>query len=271
MGGGGRPLSPSLPEGRSERRYGSCLEELADRLAAVSGVVAVTLGGSRAAAARLEGDERDFRLYYRERLAVAEIRALGLEGEVSEPGAWGRLANGGGRLRANGRPVLLLYRDLDAVERWTQEAEAGRYEVDNAVGYVAGMASYALAGELAVADVLSGELPRPEFPQALRESAPRRWRTTAALSLDAAEAVAARGDVVACTGLLAMAAIAAAQGSLAQRGEWATSERGIVRRAGIERAEAVLAAIGERSSDLERAIARLRVTLNAGGAATPRG
>jgi hypothetical protein len=64
--------------------------------------------------------------------------------------------------------VDLLYRDLDVVQHWLEEAEAGRYEVEQVDGYLAGMATYVLAGELAVAELLAGELPRPGFPDALR-------------------------------------------------------------------------------------------------------
>jgi hypothetical protein len=53
--------------------------------------------------------------------------------------------------------VDLLYRDLDVVHHWLEEAEAGRYEVDQVDGYLAGMAAYVLAGELALAELLAGE------------------------------------------------------------------------------------------------------------------
>jgi hypothetical protein len=58
------------------------------------------------------------------------VRALGFEGTVVEPGAWGRLANGGAWLTVEDQRVDLLYRDLDVVRHWIDEAEAGRYEVD---------------------------------------------------------------------------------------------------------------------------------------------
>jgi hypothetical protein len=43
----------------------------------------------------------------------------------------------------------------------------------------------------------------------------------------------AAGDLAGCAGLLAKAAVAAAQARLAERGEWAVREGGIVRRAGL--------------------------------------
>jgi hypothetical protein len=64
------------------------------------------------------------------------VRALGFEGTVVEPGEWGRLVNGGAWLTVEGQRVALLYRDLDVVRHWSEEAEAGRYEVDRVEGYL---------------------------------------------------------------------------------------------------------------------------------------
>jgi hypothetical protein len=99
--------------------------------------------------------------YYHGELRADDLRALGFEGTVGEPGEWGRLANGGARLTVAGQRVDLFYRDLDAVGCWLEQAQAGSYEVDRVEGYLAGMTSYVLVGELALAEVLAGELPRP--------------------------------------------------------------------------------------------------------------
>jgi hypothetical protein len=238
------------------------MRDLAERLRDLPGVVAVTLGGSGGGETPREEGHWDFGLYYRGRISADDVRALGFEGEVVEPGEWGRLANGGASLTVEGQLVALRYRDLEAVEHWLAEAEAGRYEVDRVEGYVAGMATYMLAGELAAAEVLAGELPRPAFSERLRESAPRRWRASAELSLEAAGTLAERGDVAACVGLLAKAAIEVAHAALAGRGEWALSERGIVRRAGLgRRAESILAAPGDRAFELQRSVELMRVAL----------
>jgi hypothetical protein len=93
--------------------------------------------------------------------------------------------------------------------RGVEEAEACRYDVDRVEGYLAGMASYVLVGELPLGEVLAGALPRPEFPDALRQVAPARWRSSAASYLAVADGAAERHDVVACAGLLAKAAIEA--------------------------------------------------------------
>ena len=197
----------------------------------IPGVVAVTLWGSPVGGILHPDSDRYFGLYYRDTIRTDDVRALGFEGTVAEPGAWGRIANGGAWLTVADQRVDLLFRDLDVVQHRLDEAEAGTYEVDQVDGYLAGLATYVLAGELALAEVLAGELPRPGFPDALREAAPGRWRRSAGLSLAGAETAAAHHDVVSCAGLLAKAATEAAQAALAERGEWALNEKAIVRRA----------------------------------------
>jgi hypothetical protein len=236
------------------------VRELAKRLIEIPGVVAVTLGASRGP---MQSDcEWGFGLYYRDALLAEDVRALGFEGTVVEPGEWGRLANGGGRLTVEGQRVDLRYRELDVVRHWIGEAEAGNYDVDRVEGYVAGMATYVLAGELALGEVLAGDLPRPQFPDALRQVAPERWRAGAAFSLAVAETAAAQHDVVSCVGLLAKAAIEVAQAAFAERGEWVLTEKGIVRGAGLGgRVEGILAAPGDRPFELGRAVTAMRGAL----------
>ena len=91
------------------------MEHLAAQLAAIPGVVAVTLGGSRATNTAAEGSDWDFGLYYRSRLDPADIVALGWPGRVFTPGEWGRIVNGGAWLTIDGTKVDLIYRDLDEV------------------------------------------------------------------------------------------------------------------------------------------------------------
>lgn len=71
------------------------MERLAVVLSRIPGVVAVTLGGYRARGRELADSDWDFGLYYRGRIEANDVRALGFEGKVVEPGEWGRLVNGG--------------------------------------------------------------------------------------------------------------------------------------------------------------------------------
>lgn len=142
---------------------------VAERAARIPGVLAVTLGGSRAQGSHRPGSDWDFGLYYRGRIEPGHVRALGWPGEVSELGGWGGgVMNGGAWLQVDGHRVDLHYRDLDEVEHWLAEAEQGRFEIQRLLFYLAGIPTYVVVGELAVARVLAGALPRPGFPAALR-------------------------------------------------------------------------------------------------------
>jgi hypothetical protein len=234
------------------------VEYLAARLAAIPGVVAVTLGGSRATNTAVEGSDWDFGLYYRGTLDPAGIVALGWPGRVFAPGEWGRIVNGGAWLTIDGTKVDLIYRDLRDVEHWTAAAEDGRFEIQREVGYVAGIATYVLAGELALGRVLAGELPRPAFPPRLRQTAPVAWFRLAAGALHFAEVHAGRQDRVACLANLGQAVLASAQGRLAAAGEWVLNEKRITERAGLH---AVQDRLAQPDQDLSTLVADIRACL----------
>ena len=225
------------------------MRALASRLAAIPGVVAVTLGGSRATGTHTDDSDWDFGLYYRGTINPDDVRALGWPGQVVAPGEWGRLVNGGAWLQVDGAAVDLIYRDLDEVLAWTARAEQGRFEIQREVGYVAGIATYVLAGELALAEVLHGELPRPSFPAELRRTAPARWDRLAAGALAIGRVHAGRGDRIAALANFTQAVLAAAQGRLAAAGSWALNEKRLVERAGLAEAQAVLECVDVQEAD----------------------
>jgi len=243
----------------TQRGNDTCaVEQLATQLAAIPGVVAVTLGGSRATSTAVEGSDWDFGLYYRGRLDPADIVALGWPGRVFAPGEWGRIVNGGAWLTIDGTRVDLIYRDLDEVMRWTAAAEDGRFEIQREVGYVAGIATYVLAGELALGKVLAGDLPRPRFPQKLKRTAPAAWFRLAAGALHVADVHAGRKDTVACLANLCQAVLAAAQGRLATAGEWVLNEKRLVERAGLG---GVQDRLGQPRQDLSTVVRDVRARL----------
>jgi hypothetical protein len=217
------------------------VEHLAGRLAGIPGVVAVTLGGSRATGTAAADSDWDFGLYYDGRLDPADITALGWPGQVFAPGDWGAIVNGGAWLTVDGARVDLIYRDLAQVRHWTAEAQAGRFEIQREVGYVAGIATYILAGELALGRVLAGDLPRPAFPDRLRETAPVTWSRLAAGALHYAEVYAGRGDRVACLANLTQAVLAAAQARMAAAAEWVLNEKRLVVPSGLADVQDLLA------------------------------
>ena len=128
---------------------------VADRLAALPGVVAVALGGSRGTGTHGPHSDWDFAVYYRGNFDPADLRAVGWPGEVSELGGWGGgVFNGGAWLTVEGRKVDVHYRDLDDVEHHLAEARAGRFRVENLLFYLAGVPTYVVVAELAANRVL---------------------------------------------------------------------------------------------------------------------
>lgn len=238
-------------------------ERVAARLARVPGVLAVTLGGSRAQGEHRPDSDWDFGLYYRGHLDPDDVRALGWPGQVFAPGDWGGgVMNGGAWLEVDGRRVDLMYRDLDEVGRWLAEAEQGRFRVERLPFYLAGIPTYVVVGELALNRVLVGDLPRPGYPDALRARAPGWWLGAALGTLDYAESVyAVRGDSLGCAGGLARAVVEAAHGVLAGRGVWVLNEKRIVDRAGLGHLAAQFAALGATPHELGDAVARTRLAI----------
>ncbi|MFE1457825.1 nucleotidyltransferase domain-containing protein [Streptomyces sp. NPDC058735] len=242
------------------------LDAIADRLAALPAVRAVTLGGSRAQGTERPDSDWDLAVYYRGAFDPADLRAVGWEGEVCEIGAWGGgVFNGGAWLTIEGRKVDVHYRDLDVVEHQLAEAEQGRCRVEPLMFHLAGIPTYLLVAELAVNRVLRGELPRPAcYPPALRASAPAHWHGMATATLAYARAGhAPKGAVTQVAGAIALAATQTAHAVLAARGEWVTNEKGLVARAGLREADALVesltadpAALTRTITDAETAFAR---------------
>ncbi|MBF6134769.1 nucleotidyltransferase domain-containing protein [Nocardia otitidiscaviarum] len=230
---------------------------VAERLAALPNVLAVTLGGSRALGTHSPDSDWDFGIYYRGAFDPDGLRAIGWEGEIFDVGAWGAgVFNGGAWLTIDGRHVDVLYRDLDVVERELEEARAGRFHWEPLMFHLAGIPSYLVVAELAVNVVLRGSLPRPEFPEALRESAPKQWRERANLTmLYAKKAYVARGQVAEVAGALATAAMYTAHAVLAARGEWVLNEKRMLANAGLREIDHIIAELDQDSESLARAVA----------------
>jgi predicted nucleotidyltransferase len=217
-------------------------DSIAGRLVGLPGVLAVSLGGSRASGASRPDSDWDFAVYYRGRFDPGDLRALGWPGEVSAIGGWGGgVFNGGAWLRAEDRPVDVHYRDLDDVEHQIAEAGEGRFGIERLMFNLAGIPTYIVVAELALHRVLRGSLPRPEYPDKLRIAASRRWRADARLTLEYARgAHAARGHVADTAGFIATAAAQAAHAVLAERGEWVTNEKTLLDRAGLRTVDAAV-------------------------------
>ncbi|MFF4160203.1 nucleotidyltransferase domain-containing protein [Streptomyces sp. NPDC001678] len=237
------------------------LDHTADRLATLPSVRAVALGGSRAQGTGTPDSDWDLALYYRGAFDPADLRALaraqGWDGEVSGVGDWGGgVFNGGAWLSVDGRRVDVHYRDLDVVEHELAESRQGRFHWEPLMFHLAGIPSYLVVAELALNRVLRGSLPRPGYPAALREAAPRVWRDRAAMTLRYARAACVpRGQVTEAAGAVATAAMETAHAVLAARGEWVTNEKRLLQRAGLRGVDAIVAGLRPDPGALTAALA----------------
>jgi predicted nucleotidyltransferase len=226
-----------------------------DRLAALPGVQAVALGGSRAAGTSRPDSDWDFAIYYRGAFRTDDLRAIGWPGTVSEIGGWGGgVFNGGAWLQVDGRKVDVHYRDLDDVEYRLAEARAGRFGIERLMFHLAGVPTYIVVAEMALNQVLSGELEQPAYPDALRAAAPPRWWQDAQATLDYGRgAYAAHGKLAETAGTIAVAACQAAHAVLAATAQWVTNEKALLDRAGLRGVDRVLAGLAPDAGRLTQA------------------
>lgn len=234
---------------------------LAGRLAALPGVLAVALGGSRAQGTARPDSDWDLAIYYRGHFDPGELRAVGWPGEVSELGAWGGgLFNGGAWLTVDGRRVDVHYRDLDVIDRVRADAENGGYTVEPLMFHVVGIPSYLLLAELAINRTLIGELPRPDYPEALRVSAFEGWSSQVRPLLDYAQAHVDHGRAALALGLAVQAAARAAHAVLARDAGWVTNDKRLLEAAGLGEIDEIVADASAGASDRLR---RIRAVIDA--------
>jgi hypothetical protein len=225
------------------------IAEIVEKLSAIPGAVAVTLGGSRGPNLADAASDWDLGLYYRGEIDLSPLAAA--YGVVNPPGAWGRLMNGGAWLELAGMKVDVILRDLDTVEYWAKRAEAGEFEVDLLLGYLAGIPTYSLCAEISVNRVLSGQLPPlGDFPEKLKETAPPNWRFRSRFSLDYARMHARRGNLVGATGQTAKAVFEEAHARACEAGRWALNEKRLL--AGLDHVHSFFSNVPAESAELLR-------------------
>lgn len=199
-------------------------------LAEQPNVSAVVLGGSRAIGTASIDSDWDLGVYYR---GAIDLAPLANYGTVFPPGSWGRLMNGGAWLRMNELKIDVLLRDLDVVDHWTKRSEAGDFERDALLGYLAGAPTYLLMAELASCRAIVGSVKPHAYPLALAEAAPHVWRFCRDFSLDYAQKLASRGDVIGASGQVAAAVMQEAHARLCERQQWVCNEKRLVESAGL--------------------------------------
>lgn len=211
---------------------------MAVQLAAVPGIRAVVLGGSRARGAHRPDSDWDLGVYYRGAPDLAALTALASDAqgspvEVAGPGGWGPWANGGAWLRVKDTPVDWILRDLDRVERVWSDCRAGRFEVGIQPGHPLGFWSPCYPGEVALGHVLTDpyrevthlQKETRSYPEPLRAAlADAAWE--ADFSVAAARKSAPSGDTLHVALCLSKAFGILAQSLHAHHRTWCLNEKG---------------------------------------------
>ena len=243
---------------------GTFLTFVADRLEDLPGVEGIALGGSRAQGTSRPDSDWDLAIYYREGFSPDSAREIGWPGDLSEIGGWGAVFNGGGAVDVDGRTIDIHYRDLGVIDGIHNDALHGEFFIDPLLFHQAGLPSYILLAELGMNRTLRGDLPRWEYPAALRARASGRWWDQAEMTLHyALEGHARRGRVAQCAGLVCEAACRAAHAILAHRGEWITNEKQLLQKAGLAAIDDVIAGAGSDAEALVDSVDRARAYVTA--------
>lgn len=233
-------------------------------LAQLNGVEGVALGGSRAQGTSTPASDWDFSIYYRGSFDPNEVRALNWVGQTTDLGGWGPLFNGGGAFTVHDRSIDIHYRDLNTIDDIQRAALLGEFEVEPLLFHQVGIPSYILLAELAMNQTLSGELPHPEYPDALRRSASEHWLFGVEMTLHYAQAGhAARGRVAQCAALISEAGCRAGHAILAHRGEWITNEKQLLIRSGLTQLNDVVCGLTADPQTLESRVVDARSILQA--------
>jgi predicted nucleotidyltransferase len=229
------------------------LSYVSKRLSDLPGIQAVALGGSRAQGTERPDSDWDFAIYYRDAFDTQEVRDLGWKGEVSEIGEWGGgVFNGGAWLELDGRNLDVHYRNLESIDHEMKEASAGRFRIEPLMFHLAGIPTYLVVAELALGQVLIGDLPHPAYPPLLRERAPQVWWDRANHLFEYANRnYAARSQLAQCVGMVVQAAICAAHAVLAAHGEWVTNEKSLLAKADLLDLDQILTTAQSSAASLD--------------------
>ncbi len=220
------------------------VERVVARLAGTGGVSAIVLGGSRARGSATAESDYDIGLYSSRRRgpldidtlrrAVADLADPGSSFTVTEPGEWGRWVVGGAWLRVDGRPVDLLYRNIDAVGSVIADCTHGRLEVDYQPGHPHCFVSSIWMAEVAQCQVLhdaDGEMQRLKaavtpYPPALRQATLARFGWECGFAVANAGKAVSRGDHGYIAGSLFRAFACMAHALHALNGVYLMNEKG---------------------------------------------
>jgi predicted nucleotidyltransferase len=221
------------------------IADIGERLHGVPGIVAVALGGSRAAGTHAPASDIDIGVYYDDpaRFDLAALRAVAAELDdrhdpavLTEIGGWGPWVNGGGWLSVAGQAVDLIYRDRARVRHWAAEAVAGRFEMHYQWGHPHAFLTTIYAAEIATCrvlweadeaiSVLKAWL--APYPPALQAALVQRCGGEAEFCVLVARHSLPRQDVAYLAGCCFRAVACLMQVLFALNGRWLMNEKGAV-------------------------------------------
>jgi hypothetical protein len=229
---------------------------LADHLAALPGVVAVTFRDDEPE--HVTPERWALGLYSRGRFdrnllgGVEGIESVNVESSLDDRVTF----------TYDDSTVALHLRDYDEVLHWLREAEQGRFEVHTVAGHQAGRPTYSLAAELALDRILAGSIdPAVGYPHGLSDAGADHWRRRAARSLERAESRAGRGDVAGVHGHLFRAALETAHARLCEARAWTRNEKEILERAELTHLTQILTALNTDPVTLAQRVMQARALL----------
>jgi len=258
------------------------LNHVVPALAAVPGVAAIVLGGSRARGTAIASSDYDLGLYYRSVPGLDTLRLLRAVKEldddpsaaaVTSVGAWGKWIVGGGWLSVGRRKVDLLYRDGSQVADVVTACRTGHITIDYQPGHPHGFCSAIWMGEIALCQPLFdpqgliAELKAmtSPYPEALREALIRRFFWEILFSIENAEIAVPRGEQTHISGCMHRALCCMGQVLFALNSRYLINEKGALDEAAgfpatISDLPGRVAGVWSASGGLEfgRALAELR-------------
>ncbi|MHC2436414.1 nucleotidyltransferase domain-containing protein [Bradyrhizobium sp. USDA 4451] len=217
-------------------------------LAAVPGVTAIVLGGSRARGTAHEMSDYDLGIYYRDdatldidqlRAAVAALVDDPAAAHVTPVGEWGPWIVGGAWLAIGGRKVDLLYRSVDQVTAVIDACRGGEISMHYQPGHPHGFCSAIWMGEIALCRVLHDpdgliaalKARTAPYPPALRDALVRRFQWEILFAIENAELALPRGDSTHIAGCAYRALACIAQVLFALNGQYLINEKGALAQA----------------------------------------
>jgi hypothetical protein len=248
------------------------LERLTRAVAAVPGVAAVALGGSRARGTATSGSDTDIGLYFHlgdepkaERVREA-LKGLvdDTGGVVTEVGECGPRIVGGAWLSIGDRKVDIIYRSLESAEDVIRRCRSGNVRMDYQPGHPHGFSSAIWMGEVALCLPLhdpDGKLVALKamtepYPEPLKEALIRLFQWEILFSIENGETAIARGDQTHIAGCAYRALCCMAQVAFALNRRYLINEKGALEEAAgfpltlprlVDRASNVWQAIGRRA------------------------